>query len=78
MKILINASNIHTGGGKTLLDSFLNSSRENKNINFVLFVDQRYNPQIKSSNIQYNFIKKHQRFFLSSNIKKKYILFRKL
>jgi len=41
-RILIDASNIHIGGGKTLLDDFLLDAVKFKSLNFEIWIDSRY------------------------------------
>ena len=70
MKILINASNIHIGGGKTLLDSFIQSCIDSTDILFTFYVDYRYKPIKLSKNIEFIFVTKYQRLFISYQINK--------
>ena len=41
-RIFVDASNIHTGGGKVLLDDFLHSAADFKSNKFIVWVDKRY------------------------------------
>ena len=52
MKIVINACNIHKGGGKTILLDFLTSSINYSEITFHVFIDPRFDQSlINSENI---------------------------
>jgi glycosyltransferase involved in cell wall biosynthesis len=42
INIFVDASNIHTGGGKTLLNDFLLSAKDFESSNFQIWVDRRY------------------------------------
>lgn len=42
MKIFVNASNIHVGGGKVLLADFLGAASTLTNIEFIVYVDGRF------------------------------------
>jgi len=48
-KILIDASNIHTGGGKILLDDFLLDAVKFKSLSFEIWIDRRYKFPIEAS-----------------------------
>lgn len=50
--IIIDASNIHTGGGKTLLNDFIHDALNFHNINFLIWVDYRYQILDKFQNQQ--------------------------
>ena len=68
--IYVNASNCHQGGGKTLLDSFI-SGIENSIINYIFYIDFRYNPpKDLSRNITFIRITVWERLFISYRIKK--------
>ena len=38
----MNASNMHTGGGKTMLVDALNAVKDMKHIIFIVYVDERF------------------------------------
>lgn len=68
--IIINASNCHQGGGKTLLDAFINGITYSED-KFIIFMDNRYIPPvIENINITYNKINIFSRPFVSYLIKK--------
>ena len=55
MIIFVNASNIHTGGGKVLLNDFISATKFFKNINFKCFIDSRINfTGFERKNISFN------------------------
>ena len=63
MIIFVNASNIHTGGGKVLLNDFISATKFFKHINFKFFIDSRITfTGFERINISFNRIKKKQRF----------------
>jgi len=69
MKIIIIASDIHTGGGKVLLNDLLSSAIELKHINFKVLIDARFNmDQHKSENISFIEIEKFQRIFYVNRV----------
>ena len=41
MKIYCNASNMHIGGGKTLINDFINQAFNKNHIQFFIYVDSR-------------------------------------
>ena len=43
MKIIVIASDVHTGGGKVVLNDFLGAAKDMKSIDFHVFVDGRFN-----------------------------------
>ena len=64
MKIIIIASDIHSGGGKILLNELLSSALTMQSINFYIMVDSRFDRQPYSSeNIFFTTISKFQRIF---------------
>jgi glycosyltransferase involved in cell wall biosynthesis len=68
--IIINASNCHQGGGKTLLDAFINGITYSED-RFIIFIDSRYIPPIiENINITYKKINIFSRPFVSYLIKK--------
>ena len=71
MKIIINATDVHSGGGKVLLDDLLIAFKSNKNYQFHVFTDPRYD---KSNyiNTEINFynISKFKRVFVDAKIKR--------
>ena len=71
MIIFVNASNIHTGGGKVLLNDFISATKFFKNINFKCFIDSRINfTGFERKNISFKRIKKKQRFLVCFDIEK--------
>lgn len=71
MKIIINASNMHAGGGKTMLVDFLNTAKSIESINFVFLVDQRFDEKDYSAkNIIIKKYTPYQRIFIFKYIKK--------
>lgn len=63
--ILINASNIHIGGGKVILEDLLSATRSYKKITFIVYVDYRlkFNSYFEG-NVIIKKIKKYQRFLV--------------
>ena len=47
--LFVNASNMHQGGGKILLNAFL-SGLLDLNWNYIVFIDKRYKPMNNLSN----------------------------
>ena len=45
MKIIINATDVHSGGGKVMLSDLLSAAIEKDNAEFHVFTDPRYNRQ---------------------------------
>ena len=71
MNIFINASNIHIGGGKVIVNDLMNAAKHYKLINFVFYVDSRFESHtLKQSNVIIKIIKKKQRFLVYSFINK--------
>jgi glycosyltransferase involved in cell wall biosynthesis len=72
MKIIIIASDIHSGGGKTLLNDFLSAASKMNLINFHVLVDQRYDSKkYFQDNIFFTFVSKFQRiFYVNRTVKK--------
>ena len=71
MIIFVNASNIHTGGGKVILNDFLSATKLFNDISFKFFIDARFNfTEYKSNNISFNRIKKKKRFLVCFDIEK--------
>ena len=65
MNIFINASNIHIGGGKVILNDLINSAKHFKLINFICYIDSRYEPlDYNQSNVIFKKINKIQRFLV--------------
>ena len=53
MILYCNASNMHSGGGKTLIIDFINHAIKKNNIKFVFFIDKRLVlPKIDLEHIQ--------------------------
>ena len=64
MKIIIIASDIHSGGGKVMLNDLLSAALKMNSINFYVMVDSRYDRELFSSeNIFFTEISKFQRIF---------------
>ena len=71
MNIFINASNIHIGGGKVIVNDLINAAKHYKLINFIFYVDSRFESHtLKQSNVIIKIIKKKQRFLVYSFINK--------
>jgi len=71
MKIVINACNIHIGGGKTILLDFLTSSINYSEITFHVFIDPRFDQSlINSENIIFEIVPISKRFSVFSKIEK--------
>ena len=69
MKIVIIASDIHTGGGKVVLNDFLNAAKQMLSINFYVLVDERFNLEgFNSNNISFEKISKTQRIFYVNKV----------
>ena len=65
MNIYINASNIHTGGGKIILNDIIIITHYFKDIYFNFYIDQRFFLQkIVGENISFKRIKKYHRFLV--------------
>ena len=69
MKIIVNANNIHTGGGKAILDDFINAAKKS-NYNFIFFLDTRYKLDSNSKNITFIKENRYKRIFSTFKIKK--------
>ena len=71
MNIFINASNIHVGGGKVILNDLIRGTKHYKLINFVFYIDSRHELQaLTQSNVIFKRVKKKQRFLVYSFINK--------
>ena len=71
MNIFINASNVHIGGGKVIVNDLINAAKHYKLINFVFYVDSRFESHtLKQSNVIIKIIEKKQRFLVYSFINK--------
>jgi glycosyltransferase involved in cell wall biosynthesis len=71
MKIIINASNMHTGGGKTMLIDALNAAKDMKHIIFIVYIDERFDEKsFLANNITFKKCTLFKRIFLSKNIQK--------
>ena len=71
MIIFVNASNIHTGGGKVILNDFISATKYFDQINFKIYVDSRYNStEFERNNVSFNITKKKQRFLVCFEIEK--------
>jgi glycosyltransferase involved in cell wall biosynthesis len=72
MKIYINASNLHVGGGKVILTDFISATNKFEDIEFIIYVDSRFEiDNLISNNVVLIKIKKKQRFFVYYLIEKK-------
>ena len=72
MKIIIIASDIHSGGGKVMLNDILSAAVKMKSINFYVLADSRYDASFYSSeNIFITTISKFQRIFYVNSVVKK-------
>ena len=79
MNLYCNGSNMHMGGGKTLIVDFINNAVSKKNINFIIFVDKRLIlPKKIPSHIKFIVVNKYLRvfidFYLLFKLRKKDIL----
>ncbi len=71
MKIYVNASNVHVGGGNTLLSDFLVSAKEFDGVDFHIYIDPRFDPTLfESSNIAFEVIPVFKRYSIFNRIKK--------
>ena len=65
MKIFCDASNMHIGGGKTLILDFINAAKDFLNIKFYIFVDTRLEiDELKQNNIKFITVNKFLRQFV--------------
>lgn len=65
MILYCNASNMHSGGGKTLIIDFINHAAKKKNIKFVFFIDKRLVfPKTKLEHIDFISVSKFFRIFI--------------
>ena len=65
MILYCNASNMHSGGGKTLIIDFINHAVKKNNIKFVFFIDKRLVlPKKNLENIEFIFVNKFLRIFI--------------
>ena len=70
-KIIINASNIHTGGGKVVIEDLLYSLKSFKLYNFICFIDGRRNDSsMKISNVEIHKVSKKDRLLIWNKIEK--------
>ena len=71
LKIIMNASNMHTGGGKTMLVDALNAVKDMKHIIFIVYVDERFDEKsFLAKNITFKKCKLYKRIFIIKNIQK--------
>jgi glycosyltransferase involved in cell wall biosynthesis len=69
MNIFINASNIHIGGGKVILNDLIRGTKYFEFINFIFYVDSRFEIQnLAQSNVIFKIVKKRQRILVYSFI----------
>ena len=72
MNIYINASNIHIGGGKTILTDIINAAKYFRAINFIIFIDSRFViPYYIHKNIVINKVRRDKRFVVCFVIERK-------
>ena len=72
MNIFVNASNIHTGGGKVILYDFISATKYFNKINFNIYIDSRFNFQdLERNNVSFTITEKSQRFLVCFDIEKK-------
>ena len=72
MKILINASNIHVGGGKVILNDFISATNKFEEIDFIIYADSRFEYQDNlSKNVVLIKINKIQRLLVFYLIEKR-------
>ena len=65
MILYCNASNMHTGGGKTLIIDFINHAVKKNNLKCVFFIDKRLVlPKKNLENIELIFVNKFFRIFI--------------
>ncbi len=70
MKIIINATDVHSGGGKVMLSDLLSAAIEKDNAEFHVFTDPRYNRQnYSASNINFHKVSKLKRIFVDRTIR---------
>ena len=70
MKIIINATDVHSGGGKVMLSDLLSAAIEKDNAEFHVFTDPRYNRQnYSASNINFHKVSKWKRIFVDRTIR---------
>ena len=71
MIIFVNASNIHTGGGKVILNDFISATKFFNQIKFKLYIDSRFNfTEFKRNNVSFTKTKKRQRLLVCFDIEK--------
>ena len=72
MKIFVNASNIHTGGGKVILFDLISATKYFNQIEFNIFIDSRFEfHELERKNVSFKIIKKSHRFLVCFDIEKK-------
>ena len=70
MVIIINATDVHSGGGKVMLNDLLLAAQPMENIYFHVFVDPRYEKIIcAANNIKYYNVSKFKRIFVDLRIR---------
>ena len=63
MNIYVNASNIHIGGGKTILTDLINAAKYFRTINFIIFIYSRFViPYYIHKKIVFNKVRRDKRF----------------
>lgn len=71
MIIFVNACNIHTGGGKVILNDFISATKFFNQINFIIYIDSRFNfTEFERKNVSFTKTKKRQRFLVCFDIEK--------
>ena len=69
MKIIINASDSHCGGGQVLLNDLLDAVSQRRDIDFFVFVDRRYDKlSYSADNIHFIEVSVPKRFFVDKKI----------
>jgi glycosyltransferase involved in cell wall biosynthesis len=62
MNIYINACNLHTSGGKVILNDLISATKYFKDINFTFYIDPRFKFHVSErNNVYFKIIKKYQR-----------------
>ena len=71
MIIYVNASNIHSGGGKVILNDFISAIKSFSQIIFKIYVDSRFNyTEYEGNNVSFTRIKKRKRFLVCFDIER--------
>jgi glycosyltransferase involved in cell wall biosynthesis len=71
VQILVNASNLHIGGGKVILNDLLSATKYFNKIKFRFYIDARFEyNKFESDNISFTIIEKTKRYLVCFNIEK--------